>query len=113
MVVAISVVIIIAVVAVFAISFRPNPTTHRFTIAEGTGAALEQKLTPPNPIPTDLTVKVGDTLEITNNDVVGHSYAFLVLRPGETGRYTFQNPGTFTGACTVGDHEEVTITVRE
>lgn len=113
MVAMISVIVAVAVAAVFVIAFRPNPTTHRFTISNGTGAALEQKITPPNPIPTDITVRVGDTLEITNNDVVGHSYAFLVLRPGETGRYTFHNAGTFTGACTVGDHEEVTITVRE
>jgi hypothetical protein len=111
--VAVILVIVAAVAAVFVIAFRPNPTTHRFTISRGTGAALAQKIDPPNPIPTDITVRVGDTLEITNKDVVGHSYAFLVLRPGETGRYTFHNAGTFTGACTVGDHEEVTITVVE
>lgn len=113
MVAIILLVIGVAILAVSVIAFRPNPTTHKFTIAKGTGAALAQSMQPPNPVPTNLTVQIGDTLEITNEDVVGHSYAFLVLRPGETGRYTFRNSGTFTGACTVGDHEKVTIFVRE
>ena len=90
---------------------RNTPQTQSFTIAEGTRAAIVAGKTPENALPSSLSLKVGDTLEITNEDSEAHTYAFIVLRPGETARHTFRQAGVFIGACTVNDHEEVTITV--
>lgn len=90
---------------------RDTPDIQRFIIAEGTRAALAEGKIPENALPSSLSLKVGDTLEIINNDAEAHTYAFIVLRPGETARHTFRQAGVFIGACTVNDHEEVTITV--
>ena len=108
---AILLVVIIPLIVFLVILIRPNPTTYRYTIAKGTQAAREAGRAVANPLPTNLTVKVGDSIEVTNHDVAAHTYTFLVLRPGETGRYTFHNAGVFSGTCTVGDHKDVTITV--
>jgi hypothetical protein len=113
MMVAILLVAIIPLIVFFIFLARPDPTTYRFTIANGTRATMDAGQTVANPLPPALTVKVGDSIEVINNDTAPHTYAFLVLRPGETGRYTFRNSGVFTGACTVGDHKDVSITVVE
>lgn len=113
MVTAILFVVLIPLIVFFVLLIRPNPTTYRFTIAKGTQAATESGQVVANPLPKKLTVKVGDSIEVTNHDVAAHTYTFLVLRPGETGRYTFHNKGVFTGTCTVGDHKDVSITVIE
>lgn len=106
-------VVIIPLAVVILFMTRTSNETFSFTIANGTKVALDAGRTPPSPIPLHLTVSVGDTLEMTNNDVATHTYAFLVLKPGETGRYTFHNAGTFTASCTVGKHSTITITVKE
>ena len=110
---AILLVLTIPLIVLFVFLVRPDPTTYRFTITNGTRAAMDAGQTITNPLPTALTVKVGDSVEVVNNDVAPHTYTFLVLRPGETGRYTFRNSGVFTGTCTVGDHKDVSITVVE
>lgn len=88
-----------------------EPKVHAFVIEKGTRAILDAGGTPPNAPPTTLDVDLGDVLEVTNNDVVAHTYAFLVLRPGETGRYEFKNRGTFVGDCTASGQGQMTITV--
>ena len=112
--------VVIAAIAIAAITpllvlavvlTRDTPVTERFIITEGTRAALAAGNVPENALPSSLSLNVGDTLEITNNDTEAHTYAFIVLRPGETSRHTFRQAGVFIGACTVNDHEEVTITV--
>ena len=103
----------VAAVAFVGISVatRDPATVHSFTIDAGTRALLDAGKEVPNPPPLELSVKMGDTLEVTNNDSSVHTYAFLVLRPGETGRYTFRNRGVFSGQCTASDHGQITITV--
>lgn len=101
------------VVLLALVFFRNDATTYRFVITEGTRAALSEGRTVDNALPSQLTLAVGDTLEIVNQDSSAHTYAFLVLRPGETARYTFRQAGTYSGECTVNEHEEVTITVFE
>ena len=90
---------------------RPSHQTYSYVIVNGTQASLDKGIEPANPLPTELQVTVGDSIVVTNNDVVAHTYTFLVLRPGETGRYTFQRAGNFTATCTVSGHANVTITV--
>ena len=84
---------------------------YEYTIPKGTAAEQERGVVVKNLPPAGLALRVNDTIEIANNDVVAHTYSFLVLRPGETGQYTFRNKGVFVGACTVGTHPNVTITV--
>lgn len=85
--------------------------TYRFVIAPGTRAALSEGRPVDNALPKSLSLQVGDSVEIVNQDSEAHTYAFMVLRPGETVRHTFRQVGTFIGECTVNEHEEVTITV--
>lgn len=96
----------------FSVVSRVDPSVHSFTIAAGTREILDAGGTPENPPPLTLKVRLGDTLEVTNNDSAIHTYAFLVLRPGETGRYVFRNRGVFSGQCTASDHGQITITVE-
>lgn len=96
----------------FSVVSRIDTSVHSFTIAAGTREMLDAGRTPPNPPPLSLKVRLGDTLEVINNDSAVHTYAFLVLRPGETGRYVFRNRGTFSGQCTASDHGQITITVE-
>ena len=90
---------------------RPTHHVYSYTISKGTIAAVAAGNDVANPLPSELNVEVGDTLEVTNNDVATHSYTFLVLRPGETGRYTFKRTGVFEATCTVKGLETVIITV--
>ena len=90
---------------------RPSHHVYSYTITKGTAAAVAAGSAVEDPLPSDLKVKVGDTLEVTNNDVATHTYPFLVLRPGETGRYAFKRTGIFEATCTVKGHETVIITV--
>ena len=113
MIAALSLVVVIPLVVVLFVLLKPSSATYSYVIAPGTQAALDKGEKVPNQLPVTLELHVGDTLEVTNNDSVAHTYTFLILRPGETGRYTFHNPGVFTASCTVGDHKEVTITVLE
>jgi plastocyanin len=84
---------------------------YSYTITKGTAAAVAAGSEVENPLPSELNVKIGDTLEVTNHDVATHTYTFLVLRAGETGRYTFKRTGVFEATCTVKGHETVIITV--
>ena len=104
-------IVILPVVLVVVLMGRPSHHVYSYTITKGTAAAVVAGNDVANPLPSDLNVKVGDTLEVTNNDVATHTYTFLVLRPGETGRYTFKRTGIFEATCTVTGHETVIITV--
>ena len=100
----------IAVVG-FSLSQARKGVVYEYTIPKGTAAEQKRGVAVKNLPPAGLALKVNDSIKITNNDVVAHTYSFLVLRPGETGQYTFRNKGVFVGACTVGGHPQVTITV--
>jgi plastocyanin len=104
-------IVVLPVVLVVVLMGRPSHHLYSYTITKGTAAAVTAGSAVENPLPSDLKVKVGDTLEVTNNDIATHTYTFLVLRPGETGRYTFKRTGIFEATCTVKGHETVIITV--
>lgn len=106
-------ILVVAGVVGFALTRSDSDSSQQYTfvIEEGTKELLDQGQVPPNQAPTDLALQVGDTLEVINEDTAVHSYSFITVRPGETGRYTFKTPGTYIGACTIGAHTSVTITV--
>lgn len=62
-------------------------------------------------LPEQLTIAVGDTVTILNEDSATHTFGPFTVRPGEFQKMTFTEPGYFFGACSVGGHETVTITV--
>lgn len=104
---------LVAFVAVVAVALvgSGGGTTYSYVIPDGASVLMADALDIPGGPPQTLTLELGDTLVIENRDSVGHTYGFLVLEPGETGRYTFKTKGTFKGACTFGAHKEVVITV--
>jgi len=106
-------IVVVAGVIGFALTRSDSDSSelYSFTIEAGTKELLDRGELPPNQPPTDLTLQVGDTLEVINQDSAVHSYSFITVRPGETGRYTFKTPGTYIGACTIGAHTSVTIIV--
>ena len=61
-------------------------------------------------MPEQVTVDVGDTVVVVNEDSVTHSVGPFTVRAGETQRMVFSEPGYYFGVCTVGDHDTVTIT---
>ena len=106
-------ILIVAGVIGFALIRSDSDTSkvYSYIIEDGTKVLLDKGEILPNQPPTDLTLNVGDTLEVINRDSAVHSYSFITVRPGETGTYTFKTPGTYVGACTIGAHTSVTIVV--
>jgi hypothetical protein len=62
-------------------------------------------------IPEDLQLHVGDSLVVVNQDSQVHEVGPFFVRPGETMRHTFTEPGRFVGACTFHPAGEVAIEV--
>jgi hypothetical protein len=62
-------------------------------------------------IPEDLQLHVGDALVVVNQDSQVHEVGPFFVRPGETMRHTFTEPGRFVGACTFHPAGEVAIEV--
>jgi len=85
--------------------------THTFEIPKGTADRMKKGLLSEEILPEQYTINRGDTIVVVNRDVEIHTFGPFTVRPGETQRMTFGEPGYYFGACTVGDHETVTITV--
>ena len=86
-------------------------TVHTFQIPAGTADLMRRGLLTDDLLPEQYTIARGDTIVVINNDAEVHTYGPFTVRPGETQRMTFTEPGYFFGVCTVGDHETATITV--
>ena len=85
--------------------------THTFEIPEGTADRMKKGFLAEEILPEQYTIERGDTIVVVNRDAVIHTFGPFTVRPGETQRMTFDEPGYYFGVCTVGDHETVTITV--
>jgi plastocyanin len=110
--------ITIAVVIVFSVATGDstsvaagNGKVWSYQIPNGTKERIDKGLLTEDYFPEQLTIAVGDTVEIVNLDVAVHSVGPFTVRPGETQKMVFVDPGYYFGACTVGLHETVTITV--
>lgn len=97
--------------ALVVMATRGEATVHTYVIPPGTQEELKKGREPAGLPPYRLNVKVGDTLEVVNQDSVAHTYGFIVVSPGQTARYTFRRAGEFQGSCTVALHDSVIITV--
>jgi plastocyanin len=110
--------ITVAIVIVFSISGGNSQNVSTgdgkvwsYQIPNGTKERIDKGLLTEDYFPEQLTIAVGDTVEIVNQDVAVHSVGPFTVRPGETQKMIFVDPGYFFGACTVGVHKTVTITV--
>lgn len=83
---------------------------HQFTILDGTGEAMDrgEKV---DILPAELDVRVGQVLEIVNQDDRGHLVGPFFVGAGETLRQQFTSPGTFEGICTVHPSGQFVLTV--
>ena len=110
--------IALAVGAVFFLSGRdgsdtvtPSGVVWSYVVPAGTQAKADKGEFVEDIMPEQLTIAVGDTVTILNEDDVTHSFGPFTVRPGEFQKMTFSEPGYFFGVCTVGGHDTVTITV--
>jgi hypothetical protein len=83
---------------------------HAFVIPPGAGEAFDRG-EPLEILPADLDVRVGEVLEIVNEDDRGHLIGPFFVGAGETLRQRFASPGEFIGVCTVHPSGEITVTV--
>ena len=96
--------VIIAVV-IFATGGKDDATIPRgeifsYTIANGSHDRIANGETLAL-IPVPMYMKLGDVLEIVNEDGYTHTVGPFVIRPGETLDHQFVKKGTYVGACTV------------
>ena len=110
--------IAVAIAVVFALSGRsdggpaaPSGVVWSFVVPAGSQEKADKGMFVEDVLPEQLTIAVGDTVTILNEDSVVHSFGPFTVRPGEFQTMTFTEPGYFFGVCTVGGHDTVTITV--
>ena len=80
-------------------------------IPDGTAARLVAGEDVGDVLPSRLMLRVGDTLELVNQDSVFHIYGPVSARAGETVRWLLPQVGEFTGLCTSNTERTVTLTV--
>ena len=110
--------IAVAIAIVFALADRSNdqPATPSgvvwsYVVPAGSKEKADKGVFVEDVLPEQLTISVGDTVTILNEDSAVHSFGPFTVRPGEFQKMTFTEPGYFFGVCTVGGHDTVTITV--
>ena len=85
---------------------------YAFVIPSGAGEAIDRG-EPLEILPQELTVEVGEVLELVNEDDRGHLVGPFFVGAGETVRQRFNAPGSFVGACSVHPSGELILTVVE
>lgn len=83
---------------------------YDFTIPVGAGLALDAG-TPLEILPATFDARVGQTIQIVNEDDRGHLVGPWFVGAGETMRQTFRSPGEFIGECTVHPSGQIVVTV--
>ena len=89
-----------------------GPADYAYVIPEGAGEALDRG-EPLEILPAELTVEVGQLIEIVNEDDRGHLLGPFYVGAGETLRQRFTSEGSFIGVCTVHPGGELVLTVIE
>ena len=85
---------------------------YSFTIPIGAGEALDRG-EPLEILPAEMEVRVGEVIEITNEDDRGHLVGPFYVGAGEALRQRFASPGRFIGVCTVHPSGELALVVTE
>ncbi len=98
--------------SLFADGGNSGPADYRFLIEKGTGERLDAG-EPVEILPAALDVRVGEVIEIVNNDDRGHLVGPFFVGAGETVRQQFASPGTFIGECTVHPSGQIELVVTD
>jgi hypothetical protein len=85
---------------------------YRFVIPPGAGEALDRG-EPLEVLPGEMQVRVGEVIEIVNEDDRGHLAGPFFVGAGETLRQRFASPGEFIGECTVHPSGQLVLVVSE
>ena len=85
---------------------------YQYTIPPGAGEALDAG-EPLEILPPELQVKVGEVIEIVNEDNRGHLVGPFFVGKGETLRQRFSSPGEFIGQCTVHPSGQFELVVTD
>jgi len=88
------------------------PVNYEFTIPEGTGDKIDAGDNV-NVLPDVLTVKVGETMRIVNNDSRGHTVGPFFVGKHQTLTQRFSKVGTIIGECSVHPSTRIEIDVVE
>ena len=83
---------------------------YDYTIPVGAGLALDAG-TPLEILPGSFDARVGQTIQIVNEDDRGHLVGPWFVGAGETMRQTFKTTGEFVGDCTVHPSGQIVVTV--
>ena len=86
------------------------PADYAYVIPAGAGEALDRG-EPLEVLPAELTVEIGQTIEIVNEDDRGHLLGPFYVGAGETLRQEFVSEGSFIGVCTVHPSGELVLNV--
>lgn len=85
---------------------------YRFVIPAGSGEAIDHGESL-DILPEELTVKVGEVIELVNEDDRGHLVGPFFVGKGETLRQRFTDPGTFIGECSVHPSGQIVLNVTK
>jgi hypothetical protein len=83
---------------------------YAYVIPLGAGEALDDGQ-PLEILPGEMTVTVGEVIEIVNEDDRGHLVGPFFVGAGETLRQRFASPGEFVGVCTVHPSGELRLEI--
>ncbi|MDH4145123.1 MAG: hypothetical protein OEY23_08140 [Acidimicrobiia bacterium] len=93
------------------VAAAPGEAEYRFVIPAGAGLAYDAG-EPLEILPADLDVRVGEEIEIVNEDDRGHLVGPFFVGAGETLRQRFASEGEYEGECTVHPSGAITLRVR-
>lgn len=83
---------------------------HRYVIPAGTGAAIDRGDVV-DLVPAELEVRVGQIIELVNDDERGHLVGPFFVGAQETIRHRFTSPGVYEGECGVHSGGRMVVTV--
>lgn len=85
---------------------------YSFMIPAGAGEAFDRG-EPLEILPAELQVRVGEVIELVNQDDRGHLVGPFYVGAKETLRQRFAAPGEFVGVCTVHPSGQLVLVVEE
>ncbi|MEN9507417.1 MAG: hypothetical protein RI958_3343 [Actinomycetota bacterium] len=89
----------------------PGPYDYDYLIPNGTAAQIALG-NDPGIMPTELDVRVGETIRIVNDDVVSHTVGTFYVLAGTSLVYRFPKEGRYEGECSTNPDDVFVLTVR-
>lgn len=83
---------------------------YRYVVPAGTGDAIDRGEVV-DIMPSELEIKVGDAIEIINEDDRGHNVGLFFVGVGETVNQVFPSVADFSDVCSVSSSGTFTVNV--